>query len=230
MTEGYKILAIESSGTTCGVCLGIDGKLVGEYSIFGRNLHDKLIAEFIRRLLEDNKLTVNDLSAVAVSAGPGSFTGLRIGASIAKALCFDDEVKLMQIPTLEAIAYSSLDVAIKLKANRISAVVHAYKDLYYYQIFDNNLIAQSEIQQVEVSELKSEDKEKVFFCGTVPFVPELGTCLEEYNIISPRFVLSLANKYFAENKFVVSEEFTPLYVQDFEVKTKTNNINNKLGN
>ena len=65
-----KILSIETSGNVCGVALSDNKKIIAEYSASGGNIHDKLCAEFVRRILEDFEFTISDIDAVAVSAGP----------------------------------------------------------------------------------------------------------------------------------------------------------------
>ena len=101
------ILSLETSGKTCGVAISRDNEIIAEKAIYEHNTHDRLLAKSVNELLDDVKLDINDLDAVALSAGPGSFTGLRIGAALAKGLCFDNKIKFIPVPTLESIAYSA---------------------------------------------------------------------------------------------------------------------------
>lgn len=96
------ILHLESSTSVCSVALARDGKLIGLMeSTEGQN-HARLLAVFADELLRKNGLTANQLSAVAVSKGPGSYTGLRIGVSLAKGLCFANELPLIAVSPLQA--------------------------------------------------------------------------------------------------------------------------------
>ena len=100
------ILCIETATTNCSVALGEAGKLIAlkednsdQYS------HAEKLHVFIDELLAENKLKPRDLAAVAVSKGPGSYTGLRIGVSAAKGLCFALDIPMISIPTLLSLAH-----------------------------------------------------------------------------------------------------------------------------
>ncbi|WP_419698886.1 tRNA (adenosine(37)-N6)-threonylcarbamoyltransferase complex dimerization subunit type 1 TsaB [Mucilaginibacter sp. NFX135] len=99
------ILQIETANTSCSVALAIDGKVVAFKQINERNIHAEVITLFIDELVATANLTYTDLDAIAVSSGPGSYTGLRIGVSTAKGLCFALDKPLIAIETLEAMAY-----------------------------------------------------------------------------------------------------------------------------
>ncbi|MEZ2335506.1 tRNA (adenosine(37)-N6)-threonylcarbamoyltransferase complex dimerization subunit type 1 TsaB [Mucilaginibacter sp. RCC_168] len=99
------ILQIETATTSCSVALAIDGKVVAFKQINERNIHAEVITLFIDELVATANLTYTDLDAIAVSSGPGSYTGLRIGVSTAKGLCFALDKPLIAIETLEAMAY-----------------------------------------------------------------------------------------------------------------------------
>ncbi|MDN5284772.1 MAG: tRNA threonylcarbamoyladenosine biosynthesis protein TsaB [Mucilaginibacter sp.] len=100
------ILQIETATTSCSVALAIDGKVLAFKQVNERNIHAEVITLFIEELVNKTGLTYNDLDAIAVSCGPGSYTGLRIGVSTAKGLCFALNKPLIAIETLEAMAYA----------------------------------------------------------------------------------------------------------------------------
>ncbi len=77
--EPVFILTIETSGLTSGVSIGQDGELLAERALNLKNIHSRKMALMLKQLMEDVKLDYRDLAAIALSAGPGSFTGLRIG-------------------------------------------------------------------------------------------------------------------------------------------------------
>ncbi|NOW95524.1 tRNA (adenosine(37)-N6)-threonylcarbamoyltransferase complex dimerization subunit type 1 TsaB [Mucilaginibacter sp. SG564] len=99
------ILQIETATTSCSVALAVDGKVVAFKQINERNIHAEVITLFIDELVTSANLTYAGLDAIAVSSGPGSYTGLRIGISTAKGLCFALDKPLIAIETLEAMAY-----------------------------------------------------------------------------------------------------------------------------
>ncbi|MGC9331468.1 MAG: tRNA (adenosine(37)-N6)-threonylcarbamoyltransferase complex dimerization subunit type 1 TsaB [Bacteroidales bacterium] len=96
-----RILHIETSGKTCSVAISKDDSLTDSDSISEDKSHARHLTPMIQRLLHHNKLTYNDLDVVAVSAGPGSYTGLRIGVSVAKGICYAAGLPLIAVPTLE---------------------------------------------------------------------------------------------------------------------------------
>ena len=105
------ILQIETATTSCSVALATDGKVMAFKQINERNIHAEVITLFIDELMTSANLTYNDLDAIAVSSGPGSYTGLRIGVSTAKGLCFALDKPLIAIETLEAMAYGVIHSA-----------------------------------------------------------------------------------------------------------------------
>jgi len=98
------ILQIETATASCSVVLAMDGKPVALKEINQRNIHAEVITVFIEELLNSAAVAYNHLDAIAVSCGPGSYTGLRIGISTAKGLCFALDKPLIAIETLEAMA------------------------------------------------------------------------------------------------------------------------------
>lgn len=101
------ILSIETSTKVCSVCLSDDTNIVAKKVLHEANSHATHLTVFIQELFEEAKeYSINDIDAVAVSSGPGSYTGLRIGVSVAKGICFAINKPLIAITSLEALAYS----------------------------------------------------------------------------------------------------------------------------
>ncbi len=98
------ILQIETSTTSCSVALAQSGKVISVRTINQRNIHAEMITVFISEIMVGQGLSFQELDAVAVSSGPGSYTGLRIGVSTAKGLCFSLDKPLIAIETLLAMA------------------------------------------------------------------------------------------------------------------------------
>lgn len=106
-TEMY-ILCIETATPTCSVALLQDGKVAGLRETDRKNSHAEVITLFIRELMDNHELDASHLDAVAVSMGPGSYTGLRIGVSTAKGLCYAGSKPLIAVGTLESMAAGAL--------------------------------------------------------------------------------------------------------------------------
>ncbi len=100
-----KILAIDSSSLTCSVALSEDNILRALFSIQYKTTHSQILMPMLSDIREKLGLQMDTVDAVAVSSGPGSFTGLRIGAATAKGLCLALDVPLIPVPTLDAMAY-----------------------------------------------------------------------------------------------------------------------------
>jgi tRNA threonylcarbamoyladenosine biosynthesis protein TsaB len=98
------VLGIETATDVCGVAVVCDGKVAGEESIAGRHIHSERLLSLIETVLRH----VPSYDVVAVSTGPGSFTGLRIGLSVAKGLAFGSDRPLVAVPTLEALVYRTV--------------------------------------------------------------------------------------------------------------------------
>ena len=101
-----KILAIEASGLTASAAVLCDDRLLGEYTVNNKMTHSETLLPMIEALLGILKLTVQDMDAIAVSAGPGSFTGLRIGAATAKGLALAADLPIIRVSSLAAMGYN----------------------------------------------------------------------------------------------------------------------------
>ena len=98
------ILQIETATASCSVALAKDGDVLGFRQVNGRNLHAEVITRFVEELTTGAGFSYKNLDAIAVSCGPGSYTGLRIGISTAKGLCFALDKPLIAVETLAAMA------------------------------------------------------------------------------------------------------------------------------
>ena len=128
------ILNIESSSTNCSVSLTKNGDLI---SIKENNdekySHSTKLHSFINEVISDSKITINELSAIAVGKGPGSYTGLRIGVAAAKGLCFSLDIPLISVSTLLI-----LSKQIKISSGLILPVLDARRNEVYSAIYDAN--------------------------------------------------------------------------------------------
>ena len=103
------ILLLETATESCSVALCCGNKVIAEKYINEPKAHATLLAKFVQDILAENNLTIKDCSAVAVSEGPGSYTGLRVGVSCAKGLCYGAGIPLIAVGTLDLIAQCAID-------------------------------------------------------------------------------------------------------------------------
>ena len=126
------ILAIETSGPICSIALRSENRIESACSK-NENEHGLVILNFIEKLLKKSGLKKNELDLIAISNGPGAFTGLRVANSVAQALAFANDIPLLPISSLAVLANQA---SIKLKKNRIFVIVNAHmKELYVADYF-----------------------------------------------------------------------------------------------
>ncbi len=134
------ILQIETATTCCSVALAANGEVLAVKQVNERNKHAEVITLFTEELIIGGGFTYQDLDAVAVSCGPGSYTGLRIGISTAKGLCFALDKPLIAIETLEAMAYGVInDPAISPNIDTLLCpMIDARRMEVYCAVFNSN--------------------------------------------------------------------------------------------
>lgn len=125
------ILGIDTSSVDLGIGLYCDSDPIASYSRFIRNSHAEHIAQVVEMLLNANNVTGKEIDRVAVSVGPGSFTGLRIGISFAKGFCFGRDSMILPVSSLEILAYTAQN-----HNGRIISVIDARNDDVFYGVFD----------------------------------------------------------------------------------------------
>lgn len=213
------ILCLETATTNCSVALSQNGALLALKEDRSNNYsHAEKLHVFIDEILKENNLAVGDLDAIAVSKGPGSYTGLRIGVSTAKGLCFSLNIPLIAIATL-----ASLAAQVKLEKGFVIPMLDARRMEVYASVFDENL---NEIRETKAEILDENsftdylEKDKTVF---------VGNGVEKFKAIcthsNAEFVLDklpsareMCN--LAEAKYKISDTedvayFEPYYLKDF---------------
>lgn len=103
----HRILLIDTATSLCSVALAVDGRVVASRESDEPRAHAAMTALFVKQVLAEGALRAADLDAVCVSAGPGSYTGLRVGVSTAKGICFAAGIPLLSVGTLEALVHQA---------------------------------------------------------------------------------------------------------------------------
>ena len=128
------ILNIETSSKNCSVSISENGKTIGlKEQNYDEYSHSKSLHVFINEIFKETNLSPEQLSAVAISDGPGSYTGLRIGVSAAKGICVALNLPLIAIDTMQILARK-----IKCAEGYIISAMDARRDEIYYSIFKSN--------------------------------------------------------------------------------------------
>ena len=211
------ILNIETSSKNCSVCLSSKGNLVTSFDLEDEAYrHSELLTSSIQNILNENNLDVSDLSAVSVGKGPGSFTGLRIGFSVAKGLCYPYNIDLIGISSLKIIANS----VVKENKNIIS-LIKDKGEHYYISKYSNDL---KEIVEPKISHIDRDyifnilDDDSVIVVNTDEsnkFISDLvnGETLVLKRTISSIDMITLSHKLLEEKKFEDIAYIEPMYVK-----------------
>jgi len=125
-----KILVLETTGNTASVAIVEPNNIIAEFSMSCVKNHSLTLMPLISHALETAKLKIGDMSYVALSNGPGSFTGLRLAASTAKALAHGANLKIVPVPTLEALAYNAF-----MEKRIIAPIMDARRGEVYASIY-----------------------------------------------------------------------------------------------
>lgn len=129
------LVAIETTGETCGIALFQQEQLLAEFHVALPRIHDRALATLFQQALDSVGMQAGDLSAIAVSIGPGSYTGIRIGVSFAIGLAIGTGAPIIPVPTLDAIAFSLRGLAKATSRSRVLAVIPAGRLGLYASLF-----------------------------------------------------------------------------------------------
>lgn len=198
------ILNIETATKNCSVCLAKNGEVIVVKELNNGNYsHAEVLHPFIVELLNEVKLTSKDIDAVAVSKGPGSYTGLRIGVSAAKGLCFAFDKPLISIDTL-----TSLSHHISIDKGFVIPMIDARRMEVYAAVFNENHEQIREIKAEVIDEnsyYEYLEEKKVYF---------LGDGSEKV-----REVIKHKNAVFIEDKFPSAKEMAQLSFDKYQKAT-----------
>jgi tRNA threonylcarbamoyladenosine biosynthesis protein TsaB len=223
------ILQIETATTVCSVALAREGKVIAFKQVNERNIHAEIITLFIEGILEASGLKYSDIDAVAVSSGPGSYTGLRIGVSTAKGLCFALDKPLIAVETLEAMAKGILLTNAVDASTLLCPMIDARRMEVYTALFDvqGNVVKPTAAEIIDEQSFAVElQSNKILFFGD-----GAEKCREvlggNSNAIfvdnftnSAIYLTQKAAEKFASSKFEDVAYFEPYYLKDFLVTKK----------
>ena len=223
------ILQIETATPVCSVAISHNGETLVSIEAEEQNMHASHLTLFVEKAMTDAKLTYNDLAAIAVSEGPGSYTGLRIGVSTAKGLCYGLGIPLIAINTLDAmssgfqksrkdeLAANSLLVPM-IDARRMEVYMATYTE-------EVKLLTNTQAEIINESSFSESEVETVILFGSgADKFAELFAGNKKVKIVngfnnSASFISALSFEAFERQDFEDLVYFEPYYLKDFIATT-----------
>ena len=214
------ILAIETTTKNCSVALFDNGILVqlkernsGDYS------HAEQLTLFIKEVVRESNITLKEVDAIALSMGPGSYTGLRIGTSTAKGLCYALGIPLISISTLKAMAFGMSKAQ---QSELLCPMIDAKRMEVFAAIYDNN---NKEVREVRADIVDKETYTEYFNKSVLFFGDGAIKCKQIINNTNAKFMEgifpsakdlgALSYQKFVNKNFEDVAYFEPYYLKDF---------------
>ncbi len=219
------ILSIETSTRLSSVALHKDGLLIASQNSHLQNSHSESLVPSIKYLCEISNVEMNQIAAIAVSMGPGSYTGLRIGTSTAKGLCFGMDAQLLAVNTLEAMAFGIIKFF--STDHLLCPMLDARRMEVYCLVMgqDGKMVIETEARVIDESSFSDilKDHKVVFFGpGATKCQPILSghsnAIFVDSFLPSAEHIGGLAWKKYEENRFEDLAYFEPFYLKDFIAK------------
>lgn len=161
-----KILSLDTSATVATVAIAEDSRILAEYTVDNKNTHSESLLPMIEAVLSSLSLKISDIDLFALSSGPGSFTGVRIGAATVKGLAFGKDTPCVEVSTLEALAYNLV-----IRQGLICPVMNARRSQVYTALFRSDgerltrLMPDSALAISELDEILAKYEEPISLVG-----------------------------------------------------------------
>lgn len=216
-------LHIESTANFCSIALSKDDTLLDYTEGKEKNSHAQVLLPYINTLLANNNIARKELSAISISAGPGSYTGLRIGTATAKAICSALNIPLIAISTLEALAYAALQE--KPNASYIIPMIDARRMEVYTAVYDNKLNEIEAETAIDFASTPFNFSENAIYCGNG--AEKLSSEIESLNgkilksvDFSAKNQIVLTYQKYQNKDFCDLPYFEPNYIKNFQLTQK----------
>lgn len=219
------ILNIETSGKLCSVALAREGNVIAIREDPDGRSHAIKLAPFISEVLQESNNFPPQLDAVAVSKGPGSYTGLRIGVSTVKGIAYALKIPVIGINTLETMTHGLLENFPEYNSSEflLCPIIDARRMEVYTRLFTNLLVPRNDLSAliIDTGSFREElERKKIIFFGDG--VPKCKGIINHENAIfiddfepSARFMAVISYTSFKEGKFENLAYFEPFYLKDF---------------
>ena len=220
------ILQIETSTQVCSCALSLKGEFIGCKDVLEPNAHAEQLTLLIQDLMQAHGVTWPDIQAIAVSKGPGSYTGLRIGVSTAKGLCYALNIPLIGVSTLHSMAEGFLESQNVEEAQLLVPMIDARRREVYQTILTSNL---ETIEEISASIIDSESythlKRPVVLFGNG--ANKFSDTFDQTSMVqvftnfelSARFMSRAAFEKYQDKAFEDLAYFEPFYLKDFVATT-----------
>lgn len=232
-----KILAIDSSSLVASVAVVEDDIMVAEYTINHKKTHSQTLLPMINEISKMAEIDLSQVDAIAVSGGPGSFTGLRIGSATAKGLGMVWNKPLIHVPTVDAMAYNLYGTdklicpMMDARRNQTYTGLYEFVDGEFKIVMEQCAISVDEL----IEKINEIGREVIFLGDGVPvFMGSLDEKLTVSHSYSPAHmnrqragaVAVLGNKYFADGKYETAAEHEPNYLRQSQAEREAKEKNN----
>lgn len=219
------ILALETSTRICSVALTQGTQCIQLREVGGEYSHAEQLNLFILEVLQMSETSWDEIDAIAVASGPGSYTGLRIGVSTAKGLCYALNKPLIAVPSLKAMAYGAIAQNGGGSDALFAPMIDARRMEVYTALFDHKLHQSKETSAVILDKdffdtLRERNKTVLFFgdgaekCNQ--FVRNYENFyISQFNVPSASYIGILADELLKNNEFSDLAYFEPFYLKDF---------------
>ena len=219
-----KIIAIDSSGLVASVAIATEEALIAEYTVNFKKTHSQTLLPMLDEVSKMIDLEMDEIDAIAVAAGPGSFTGLRIGSATAKGLAYAINKPIIAVPTVDALSmnmWGIKDLIVPIMDARRNQV---YTGFYEFSDEGEHVVIKEQFAEdivVVINELNEIGRSVVFLGDAVPVYEDI---IKENIKVSYRFApihmnrqsaASLANlaiKYYQNDKIEAAEDHSPIYL------------------
>ena len=221
------ILNIETSSRNCSVALFNKSELISSRSLLcERYSHSELLNKYIEQVLERINVNLSDLDAICVGKGPGSYTGLRVGSSSAKGLCYALDIPLISLSSLDIMMYEAIDLypsfdlyCPMIDARRMEVFSAVYNN-------ENKIIQEVSAEVIDEKSYQCYSEDKILFFGDGS-----AKCKHLINNVNAEFIEDIfpcsknmgefAYKKFQKEDFEDLAYFEPFYLKDFLIRKKT---------
>lgn len=219
-----RILALDSSGLVASVAIASEDVLLAEYTINFKKTHSQTLLPMLDEIVSMVEMDLSEVDAIAITAGPGSFTGLRIGSATAKGLGLALDKPIIAVPTVDSLAYNLYGTD-----KMVCPIMDARRNQVYtglYEFVDDRLVVISPQKVVGIDEIIEEidasGKEVIFLGDGVPIHKDrISESIEVGYLFAPLHmnrqragaIAALGLEYYKENRIETAAEHQPTYLR-----------------